>query len=37
MVEEHEDGGSRSIHERSGQTIAVAHDQVTVETVEGTV
>jgi hypothetical protein len=32
-----EDEGSRSIHERSGQTIADAEHQVTEETVEGAV
>ncbi|MDI1242409.1 MAG: hypothetical protein PSX80_10855 [bacterium] len=34
MIEGHEDEGSRSIHGRSGQTIAAAQYQGTVETVE---
>lgn len=33
MIEAHEVADSRSIHERSGQTIAAAQHQMTVETV----
>lgn len=34
MIEEREDEGSKSIPEQSGQTLAAAHIERTVETVE---